>query len=368
VVACTAAGLAERGHDVTALVPVTAGLPPLERHDGLTLIRRLRRGAAPVTFTDFAGGAAFGRSRRRAFDLVLGHTGPATSGLIAAGVEGRFVFVFHAPELRELQYNRSKAETRIRRAGMRALEPVLGRLERTAISRSALVLALSEYTRGLMTQDYPEAASRLVRVTGGVDVDAFSPGEGRNAARARLRLDGSGPLLVTVRRLEPRMGLEGLLAAVRDLGRPDLRLVVGGVGSRREALERLARDLGVADRVHFAGLVPEEDLVDLYRAADLFVLPTVAYEGFGMVTLEALASGTPVIGTPVGATPELLEPLEPRLVADSASPADLSVAIERGLELATDELRARCREYAVARYSWDRVVDHWEEALLEAAA
>ena len=81
----------------------------------------------------------------------------------------------------------------------------------------------------------------------------------------------------------------------------------------------------------------ESELRDWYRAADLVVLPTVAYEGFGMVTAEALATGTPVVGTPVGATPELLEPLDPRLVAAGSDPDALAAAIRNAFTFADTE-------------------------------
>ena len=91
------------------------------------------------------------------------------------------------------------------------------------------------------------------------------------------------------------------------------------------------------------GRVSDEELQEWHRAADLFVLPTVAYEGFGLVTAEALASGTPVVGTPVGATPELLVPLDARLVSRGTDAPALAEAMRTGLALATPELRERCR-------------------------
>ena len=118
----------------------------------------------------------------------------------------------------------------------------------------------------------------------------------------------------------------------------------------------------------FVGPVAEDELLDWYRAADIFVLPTVAYEGFGMVTVEALASGTPVVGTPAGATPELLARLDQRLVAQGSDPDSLAAAIREVLTFADADLRARCRDYALARFDWDRVTPAWEEALEEAAS
>ena len=116
------------------------------------------------------------------------------------------------------------------------------------------------------------------------------------------------------------MGLESLISAVRLLDDvAGLRVAIAGQRLRVQ-LETMRDKLGLGDRVALLGRVSDDELPLWYRAADLFVLPTLAYEGFGLVTAEALASGTPVVGTPVGATPELLEPLEPRLLARDAEP------------------------------------------------
>ena len=109
-------------------------------------------------------------------------------------------------------------------------------------------------------------------------------------------------------------------------------------------------------------------LREWYRAADLFVLPPAPHEGFGMATLEALASGTPVVAAPVGANPELLAPLDPRLLARSAGPDDLAAAITGALDFTGPELRDRARQYASARFDWDHVIGDWENALVRAAA
>jgi glycosyltransferase involved in cell wall biosynthesis len=163
------------------------------------------------------------------------------------------------------------------------------------------------------------------------------------------------------------MGIEQLLRAVVHLPVDDVVLAVVGGGLLTNELRRRSFELGIDGRVHFVGKVSEEALRDWYRAADLFVLPTVAYEGFGMVTLEALASGTPVVGTAMGATPELLEPLDPRLVARGSDPESLAAGIHEGLGLVDDVFRARCRDYAVARFDWEKVTEAWEDALSEAA-
>lgn len=116
----------------------------------------------------------------------------------------------------------------------------------------------------------------------------------------------------------------------------------------------------------FAGLIPEADLASFYQAADCFVLPTRSLEGFGLVTVEALACGTPVLGTPVGATPEILAPLAPELLTDDASPEALARGIRRAAPLLGDAaFRARCRAHADRHYGWPLAVARLEELLLE---
>ena len=108
-------------------------------------------------------------------------------------------------------------------------------------------------------------------------------------------------LVFTVRRLEPRMGVENLVEAARLLDDiPELRVVIAGAGRRRE-LETLRERLAPRASVELdRSGARRRAAACWYRAADLFVLPSVAYEGFGLVTAEALASGTPVVGTRCG--------------------------------------------------------------------
>lgn len=370
VAAETARRLARRGHDVVVLAPRAAG-KPVETAEGSLVVRRvLRRSALPQTLTDVATTRAAARAlRRSAFDLLLAHQPTTAVGLAAAGIDAPSALVFHASPALELRFLRSRLRWGPRRLSTYALEPALVLLERSAVRRTASVLVLSEYSRSLLLGRHADADPRTVLVFGGVDTALFSPGDGVLAARGRLGVTSDLPLLLTVRRLEPRMGLEELLHAVGRLASSrDLVLAVVGDGFLREPLRKLARELGLAERVRFLGRLPEKELRDWYRAADLFVLPTAAYEGFGMVTAEALASGTPVVGTPVGATPELLRPLEPRLVARGADAGSLALAIADALVLAGEGLRRRCCEYARERFDWDRVIGGWEEALVEAAA
>jgi glycosyltransferase involved in cell wall biosynthesis len=166
------------------------------------------------------------------------------------------------------------------------------------------------------------------------------------------------------------MGIEDLIRAAGLLAARGIafRVAIAGTGALRGTLERLAAQLGLERDVRFLGRVAEEDLPDLYAGADLFVLPTVAYEGFGISTAEALAAGTPVVGTPVGATPELLEPLDDRLVAAGTSPEQLADAIAMALRQQMGPVAsARAREYARVQFAWEEAIVPWLSAVAAAA-
>ena len=364
VAAETARRLASRGHDVTVIAPRHDGAPEIARDERLELRRVLKRTAFPKTLTDVPGTwrAARVLLRRERFDLVLAHHTPGAVGALAAATGAPVALVYHASAVRELRFLRANLRMGRRRLATYPLEPVLRGAERLAVSRAARILVLSEFSRSLIEQDHPRHAARVLPVVGGVDVDRFAP---LKEARERLALPRKTRLLVTARRLEPRMGIAELLRALVLV--PGALLGVIGTGSSERRLRQLAGKLGVGDRTMFLGRIPDADLRTWYAAADVVVMPTAAYEGFGLVTVEALACGTPVIATPVGASPELLRPLDPGLVAASASAEALAGAIEEALSACGSEFRMRCREYAVSRYAWDRVIPGWEKAL-EAAA
>ena len=366
----TAARLAGRGHEVHVIAPAVPNLPAESREGNLTIRRVLRRRGLPQTLADPVGTWLATRSEElRQYDLVVAHVSTAAVGLVAARSPVPLAYVFHASASRELRDLRQRLTGRRARATTYALAPVLRGYERLAVRGAKRILVLSEFSRTLVGEDHPGAADRVRLVSGAVDVDSFTPGEGMSDARSQLGVRPEAQLLLTVRRLEPRMGIEQLLRSLAAMSEaPGLELVVAGGGSLAKPLHALAAELGVADRVRFAGRVSDEDLRTWYRAADLFVLPTQAYEGFGMVTAEALASGTPVVGTPIGATPELLAPLDPRLVASGSGHEALATAIRAGLDLGGERFRRRCREYACTRFSWAEAIVGWEQALQEAAA
>jgi glycosyltransferase involved in cell wall biosynthesis len=245
-----------------------------------------------------------------------------------------------------------------------AFAAYLRSIEQRSLRRALRVVTLSNFTRDILLRDYSVPAEKLVRIPGGVDIERFKPHPDRRALRRGLGLEESAIVLLTVRRFVPRMGIENLLEAVALL-RPrfaQVRLLVGGVGGLRARLEALSAEKGLGDTVTFLGAIPDEELPAYYQAADLFVLPTLALEGFGLATLEALACGTPVVGTPAGATPEILGPLEPRLVAAGVSAEAIAEAVRRAIDdhLLEADMRQRCRAHVERNYPWNLSVERHE--------
>lgn len=177
--------------------------------------------------------------------------------------------------------------------------------EDRVIAAADRIIAPTEIERQQLIELYDADPAIIHVVPPGVSLDLFRPGD-RQAARARFDF-GEHPTIVFVGRLQPFKGTDIAVHAVAKLQRmvPDTRLViVGGDSPRGNRGERMrlrltARRLGIADRVRFIEPVEHTELRDLYRAADVVVVPS-ASESFGLVALEAQACGTPVVATAVG--------------------------------------------------------------------
>ena len=180
----------------------------------------------------------------------------------------------------------------------------------------------------------------------------------RDALKRSLGWPQDVPVLFTLRRLVPRMGLDTLIRCCALLKGASLeyRLIIGGAGPLRQQLEALIADLGLSNEVQCIGYVPDESLVNMYAAADAFVLPTADLECFGLIALEALASGRPVLATPVAAIPEILRQVEPRWLAPDRSVQGLYALLADFLAGRLPQHHPETLRDIAARYSQDRVL------------
>ena len=232
-------------------------------------------------------------------------------------------------------------------------------IEEKVYARTDHAVTLSQYMKRVLVETYGFAEKKISVVPGGVNVDHFKQTISRQEARRKLGLAIDRPLILAVRRLERRMGLQNLIEAIHEVARkyPDVLLLIAGKGALREELDEQIRSTDLTGHVRTVGAVSEPDLPLLYRAADFSIVPSTAYEGFGLILVESLASGTPVLGTPVGAIPEVLAPLDKSLLLEGVLPGHLADGIcealsgRRKLPSMTE-----CEMYAVDRFAWPVVV------------
>ncbi len=220
------------------------------------------------------------------------------------------------------------------------------------------IIAATEGEKVQLHTHYGASADRIGIVPGGVNLDLFQP-IGRDSARRYLDLD-SDKLILFVGRTEPLKGIDSLLRAMTYLrDRPDLKLlIVGGdkrSGDELERLKRICQDLGIQDSVTFLELVKQEKLPYYYSAADVCVIPSY-YESFGLVALESLACGTPVVTTRVGDMENIIEQGKTGYVIEDNAPEQIADRISLllsqpdGGEGAVERMRA-----SVARFDWSNI-------------
>jgi glycosyltransferase involved in cell wall biosynthesis len=251
---------------------------------------------------------------------------------------------FHGPWADE---SRATGERAALRLGLKR------RVERTVYRRATRAVTLSGAFKRLLVERYGVDPWRIDVVPPGVDLERFRPGSAATA-RERLGLPVDAWIALSVRRLVPRMGLDVLIDAWAQfvVENPAALLVLVGEGPERDRLESQVAELQLTNSVRFLGRVADGALADCYRAADVCVVPSLALEGFGLVVLESLACGTPIVTSDVGGLPEAVSELQPDLVVPAG---DVSALVQRLLDAASGwrplPQRDACRALA-ERFSW----------------
>jgi teichuronic acid biosynthesis glycosyltransferase TuaC len=215
-------------------------------------------------------------------------------------------------------------------------------LMRRAAAKAAGLVTVCEALKDAMV-GLGVPGERIVALRNGVDLSVFQPVD-RQQVRTQLRLDGF--TLLAVGQLVAHKGQALVIEALPLL--PGVRLLLAGTGPDRAALEQLARNLNVYDRVTFLGAVPHAQLRAFYGACDALVLAS-SREGWANVLLESMACGTPVIASKVWGTPEVVRSREAGLLIEQRSAAAIANAVQALRALAPD--RAATRRYA-EQFSW----------------
>ena len=355
----------DRGHQVAMICAYPYGSqrqPEVELVQGVR-IAHYRRPSIPSWDPRFIGRTM--ANVREALDRCLGqqrwdvvHTHSLFTGLgalLALGPGPRYVSTLHSPVV---------LETRIgwrEQGGLGRLKrllggPLLWYLERRLLSGSQQLHSLSRYTRASIGRFHADQARRIQVIPHWCRQEQRRTLT-RRQARQQLGWPADRPILFTVRIHGPRYGLDDAIAAIGPLTRSrGCRFYVGGDGPLRPRLEQQTRELGCAEGVRFMGRIPDETLALAYQAADLFVLPTRELECFGLIILEALSYGCPVLSTDAAAIPETMRPILPRLVVPAGDAAAMGRAVERWL----DHQLPLPSEQQLVQYT----VDHYSPAVI----
>ncbi|MFC7329020.1 glycosyltransferase [Marinactinospora rubrisoli] len=361
-----ATGLAARGNDVHVVCVSADGPPRIEYRDGVTLHRL--RSASVLVHPSMRVAVPLGVTGHvaRLIDRLAPHVVHAQShftisraAIRCAKRSGTPVVLtnhFMPDNLFAHAYVPERLHRVVGSAAWRDMVAVAHEADyvTTPTARAAELLAGKGYTRPI------EAVSC------GIDLQRFHPRPAeRRTARAHFGLPDR-PTMLFVGRLDVEKRIDELIRALpRVLNRQDVQLALAGTGQREGELRRLADDLGVADRVHFLGFVPDSDLPLTYVAADLFAIGSVA-ELQSIATLEAMSTGLPVVAADALALPHLVRPERNGYLYP---PGDISVLTERIVAvLESAERRAAMgtasREIA-AQHDHERSLDRFEEIYAE---
>jgi glycosyltransferase involved in cell wall biosynthesis len=368
-VARIARGAAAAGHQVEVVAPHAPGSATDERLDGVR-VHRFRYGSDSMERVAYTGDLhrgtlfspraalafpgfllAFGRAVRAAVlrfepEVIHAHWW-VPGGWFARRWGVPYVITCHGSDVRLLE----RAEL-VRKAASGVFR------------RAARVTAVSRFLADDLVRLLPQLQDQVSVTPMPVDVAGFLRGAGTTKAKP--------PRILYAGNLVPSKGVDVLLRATAELDRRGTacRLKVLGEGPWQEALEALARELGIEARVTWSGFVPQSRMAAEYGASTVTVLPTRGQaEGLGLTLVEALLAGSAVVGTPAGGITEVVQHERTGLIARDGDPADLANQIER---LLTDvPMRERLigagKELAIQTYSPEVAVGRFLE-IYDAAA
>ncbi len=279
------------------------------------------------------------------FDLVASHFALYTLPLLDRLGKLPLVMHFHGPWALESQ---AEGAGRLSTWGKWAVEKLV-------YQRVNGFIVLSESFRQVLHKTYKVPLEKIFIVGGGIDTAEFDLDLTIAQARAKLCWQQDRRIILCVRRLVQRMGLENLIASIALVRKqhPDVLLLIAGKGAIAEALRSQIQELQLEDHVQLLGFVPDQDLAIAYRASELSIVPTISLEGFGLIVIESLAAGTPVLGTPIGGIPEILQPFSADLVLEGSTTNQLAQGISEALSGQRKMPSAEaCQTYVKQNYDW----------------
>ena len=304
------------------------------------------------------------------FDLVCAHQSLVAWGsfLSSSICKKPFVHCFYSPWHEEYLVKKRDMEGRAPwSAKLTAM--LMRRMEKRVLSRAIKIFVLSRYSAGQISTIHHLPLEKVVMMPAGIELDRFRlPVNGKAVNKKALGTALDKTVFFTVRNLVPRMGIENLVEAFKqsNILREKAVLLIGGQGFLKESLRAVVTESKLEGSVKFLGSISEDDLPRYYQAADFFVLPTRELEGFGLVILESMACGTPVLGTTVGAIPETVGLFDKNLLFEGSQSKDMKTKLEDVVNR-PEKYRfdpQACRKFVEERFSWEKMADAFEREVM----
>jgi D-inositol-3-phosphate glycosyltransferase len=353
--------LAERGHtiDIYTMAHQPQHGPPMNLGQTVRLIH-LKTGVdeevPKLAIYDYIQGLTcsaedFRKYNQMEYDLIHSHYW--LSGLIGQRLQASW----HAPHA-VMFHTLGAVKNSI---GIGEDEPELRiESEQEVVDSCDRIIASTAKERQDLMKHYGASPDKIAIIPCGVNLDLFKPID-KEIARKELGLDHQKVVLF-VGRIEPLKGLEQLLGALNHIEseKPPLLMIVGGdeySQGRVQTLQRIAKELHIGDRVVFVGSVAQERLPLFYSAADICAIPSY-YESFGMVALESLACGTPIVATNVGNMRCIVRQSEMGRLAKDNSSHNLASKISELLYRQEDKKKhVKTRRDRTTEFSWTNIAD-----------
>ena len=368
--------LAHNGHKVTCLVP-QIGKDVHMAHDGAEWsdregFRIVRfphhgRGLAGKFISLFSGfrTAVEKFLETECIDVINVHYLPSLYSLRNISKKQPILYTFHGPWAGEFRLSfsgkmdgKSKMIQFISHVVIEPTIQFLGEiLEKKCLAECHRFMTISNYMRTLLVSTYNIDPSKVSVIPSGVNATVFYPEE-NHILRSRLA-NGKSYVFLTVRRLEKRMGLDILIRACAILKErySDFTLLIGGKGIQYDYLKNLIHSTGCSENVQMLGFIPENELREYLSASDLFILPSRDLEGFGLVVLESMACGTPVLVSPRGGPREVVDQFNSRFVLSELKSeiiAEKLIELIRSGILHENGIATSCVNFVNSRYSWEQ--------------
>jgi D-inositol-3-phosphate glycosyltransferase len=349
--------MAKRAHTADIFTRrMDADTPEVVEIDGRTRVVQIEAGPIAASksslrqyMPQFRDGVLdFQQRDGRSYDLIHSHYW--LSGEVGRGLKDAWtaphVAMFHTLAEAKNRHHLKELEPQSRIDGERMVAHSVDR-----------VICASEGEREMLATAYGVPPQHVSVVPCGVDTDHFQPSD-RAAARAAVGLDGDDPVILFVGRIVRLKGIDILVRAAAQLEGAFQLLIVGGDrkdASRKRELVELSRELGIADRIRFVDAVPHERLPLYYNAADVCVVPSY-YESFGLVAVEAMACGTPVVASRVGGLKDTVQDGRTGYLVPWHCPEPFAERLELLLNNESLRMRLGLEARAVAeRYRWSEV-------------